>query len=256
MARKKKKQQKFPITLPLPLIKTLGVICASLIMGALLWKGIVMSVSRMAYFNITTIVMDPSLSFINKRDLGRLQGQNIFLVDLDKIQKRLAFKYPQVANLHLIRRFPNKIQLVAKKRVPFAQINLQGDVLTLNERGIILSMKSKKDKKLPFIKGRSLESQRRVLGEYITDKHVQAAITIIKTFQDNRNLAAYQIIELDVTQLSKMHFLLSNELKIILDTEKIHQKIGVLGVLLTEGQIDFDGVKYIDLRFKNPISGR
>jgi hypothetical protein len=41
-----------------------------------------------------------------------------------------------------------------------------------------------------------------------------------------------------------------------LDREKIAQRIKVLGVVLSQGNLDMDHVKYVDLRFKEPIIGK
>ncbi|MCK5081648.1 MAG: cell division protein FtsQ, partial [Candidatus Omnitrophica bacterium] len=60
----------------------------------------------------------------------------------------------------------------------------------------------------------------------------------------------------NVENLSKIQFTLSNGLVIILDRNNIDRRIKVLGVVLSQGKLDMKQVKYVDLRFKEPIIGK
>ena len=46
------------------------------------------------------------------------------------------------------------------------------------------------------------------------------------------------------------------ELKIIVDRDNIPHKMKILELVLSQAKPDFEGVQYIDLRFKEPILGK
>ncbi len=64
------------------------------------------------------------------------------------------------------------------------------------------------------------------------------------------------IKDINIENLSKIQLTLSNQLDVIIDRDKVAQKIRVLGVILAQERLDLKEVKYVDLRFKEPIIGK
>jgi len=208
------------------------------------------------YFKIKTIMIDPSLEFINARDLAYIKGQSIFTANLVSIQRKLSFKYPRVSHLKITRRFPDQIWIVAKKRIPFAQTSLKNHIFTLDEKGVILSTTDGQTSDLPFVIGLTADNKKYSPGLPIKGVDINTGLHILREFNSNTNLSNYRVKQIDVGNLSKIGFLLNDSLNVILDRDDIQQKIKILGVLLTQGRINLDEVKYIDLRFKEPIIGK
>ena len=208
------------------------------------------------YFKIQSVVIDPSLQFINKVDLKDVFGKNIFSIDLAAVQRKLSYRYPQAAHLKLVKRFPSQLLIIAKKRVPIARAKIQGQVITLDEEGVILSINDRDDASLPNVVGVSAENSPLVLGLPLKGANLWAALKIIKHFGLEQGLAVYSIKEINIENISKIYFLLSNSVQIIIDREEIAHNIKVLGVILSQRQFEFQQVKYIDLRFKEPIIGK
>ncbi len=212
--------------------------------------------SHMDYFRIQSVSIDPSLQFINKRDLNNIIGKNIFTIDLKGVQRRLDYKYPQASQLKISRIFPDQISVIAKQRMPYAQIQIQNQVATLDEENVVLSLGKKKDKDLPDIVGAKLNNPQLVLGLPLKGSDILIAMKIIKFFKAESSLASHSIRKINIENLSKIYFTLSNQLEIIIDQDKIAHKIRVLNVVLSRGELDLEKVKYIDLRFKEPIIGK
>lgn len=208
------------------------------------------------YFRIKTIVIDPALHFINKRDLIKYKGENIFTVDIGLIQKRLGQRYPQVSDLRVVRKFPDQLSVMAKKRMPFVQTTIGGKILTLDENAVVLSSASDINNKLPFIKGLDITISHFSLGMPLRGKNVNTAVSILREYELTTVLSTLKVSEINVSNLSKVEMLLSNDLLIILDQDNISRRIAVLGIIITQGQVDIGDVKYIDLRFKEPILGK
>ncbi|MCK5012399.1 MAG: cell division protein FtsQ/DivIB [Candidatus Omnitrophica bacterium] len=218
--------------------------------------GVIYLFENTKYFKIQSITIDPSLQFINKRDLRNLKGKNIFEIDLKAIQRRLSYKYPQASELKVMKRFPNRIAVVAKQRHPLAQVQIKDRIATLDEEGVVLSSGGQARKDLPLIVGVRGDSRKLVRGLPFKGADIQTALKITNLFQANKSLSSYSIDRINVENLSKIYFTLSNDLEVILDRNNTSQRIKVLGVVLSQGKLDMKHVKYIDLRFKEPIIGK
>ena len=208
------------------------------------------------FFKVQSIVIDPSLQFINKDDLKDLFGKNIFSVDLNAVQGKLTRRYPQASHLKLVKRFPNKILIVAKKRLPFAQLNAKAKIVTLDEEGVILSVDDSKYDSLPDIIGMNTENLRVVAGLPLNAPSLRTALKLIKLFNEDTSLSQYAVEQVNLSNMSKVYFMLSDSLQIIIDQDNIAHNLKVLGVILSQKEIEIKQVKYIDLRFKEPIIGK
>lgn len=203
-------------------------------------------------FKIREVVSRQSLNFIRTQTLDRLIGQSIFDVDLYAVQRRLQVEYPQIDHLRLYRQFPNRIYVDAIRRDPFAVVLFQHHQILLDKDGVVLSLTVPSNHKFPLITGLTLE-QNTVVGKSLRHADLMLALTIITNIRDNLHLASMPVVSLDLTNLSEIRCVLANELRVILSAEKVQQKIAMLGIVMSEGQIQAQEIKYIDLRFREPI---
>ncbi len=249
-----KRKQKIP-RIPRPLIKVGVLIITVAFIAFIVFTQLAYFLKNSEYFNVTAVHPDPSINFIKEKDLDYLKGQNIFSLDLSEVQERLALKYPQVTELRLTKRFPNEVIIVARKRIPFAQTQLYSHTLTIDSNGVVLSTAAE-DSELPLILGLKGGGQKIALGVPLEDENLRMALRIIKSFKNQDSLASYTISKVDVGNLSQMTLTLSNRLNVILDREAIEQRIKLLSVVLSQWNLDWATVKYVDLRFKEPIIGK
>lgn len=225
MARKKK------IKLSFNALKVGGTFFgAILIVGILIYQtqGFL---TQSKYFQVKSVMIDPSLVFIKKNDLKMLRGKNIFQVDLKKLKSTLNRKYPQITELKVTRRFPNQIQLLARKRHPFAQTKIQNRTVTLDEQAVILSTTNGRDKKLPIIMGIGTIEQKLYLGSTLNDQQLKTALTIIRAKERNDALTSYIVEKIDVGNLSKINVYLSKKLLVIVDKDNVDQKMRNLSLV-------------------------
>ena len=207
------------------------------------------------YFKITDIWYEASLKSIESSELAGLKGKNLLSVNLEKIQKQLQFRYPQYRQLTVLRRFPNQILVVAKRRAFFAQTKINHHSVTIDEKGTIVSLNAESDEMLPFIAGISSAKGRLQVGAFIDSYQLQLALNIIRAFQSEKLLSAYRISRVDIGNLSEINFYIVENLKVIIDQDNYAAKIRMLGFLLSRIKPEED-IKYIDLRFKEPILGK
>ena len=250
MKRKNKTQKK-----SIPLLKFF-VVCGSIAFISFVVVDKSMEVLRNSpKFIIRGIYIDPSLQFIKSYQLTSLIGKSIFAVNLNALERKLTSQYPELSDLKIVRKFPDKILILAQKRVAVAQTLINGSLITLDQEGVVLSQMNDINQNLPLIVGIRFNS-RIAVGWMMRGADVNAALDIIKSFRENTQLFSFKITNIDVQNLSKIYLTVSENLKIIIDRYNIPHKIRLLGLILSQQNLDWTSIKYIDLRFKEPIVGK
>ena len=206
------------------------------------------------YFTIKTVEIDRTLGFLDKRDFASLNGKSILSVDVVRFQRSLTGKYPQMAQVSMTKKFPNKILVLARKRAPFAQVYIQNNTFLIDDQGVVLFGAPEKGEEFPLISG--ISSRRRITtGSVLGGENTLLALNIIREFQSNHSFSPYVVTKIDVDDLQEIAFRLSNGLKIIVDKTDIGRKMDTLALVLSRNRLNTEQVKYIDLRFKDPILG-
>jgi cell division septal protein FtsQ len=207
------------------------------------------------YFRVRSVIIDSALPFVDKNDLKNLLGKNIFGVDLRAVQRRLNDKYPQASHLKVVRHFPGQIAVVAKQRHPFVQLSADGRTVILDTQGVVLALEAEEGKQ-PLVTGVKLGGQKIAQGLPLKNADLETVLAIVKNFQAEKNLSSYRLTKVHVESPSKIHLTLLDHPDVIVDRDKIAQRIKILGVILSQGQLDLKQVNYIDLRFREPVIGK
>jgi len=207
-------------------------------------------------FVVKEVLYDPSLEFIRTKLVAGLVGRNLFAIDAGKIHRQLELQYPQIANLRVVKRYPNQILIIAKQRVPFAQVKFGQDTVIVDKEGVALTIFSTVDKSLPLIMGFKNVKAKIAMGRVIQDKNLWLALKLLKLFQKIPLLSKYKVVQVDINNPSQIYIFLLENFKIIVDNENVEQKLRFLGLLLSEGKLELNKVQYIDLRFKEPVLGK
>lgn len=201
------------------------------------------------YFKIKDIII---FSEENIVDLSYLKGENIFTVDLQKEAGYLMEQYPIYRKISLVRILPNRISINFIKRKPVAVIKLYR-YFYVNEEAILFDMPEElENQDLPLILGLETKIFGPKIGRRYNIKELTIALNIIKELNLNRALKDYKIKRIDVANLSNASFTIK-ELEIKLDAYNIKDKFNILAGLLNQLKNDLNNIKYIDLRFKEPV---
>ena len=217
------------------------------------WQTIIAKVKNSELFRIRSIVVsDPSMQFIKTSRLINLKGHNIFAVHLDSLSRQLQMQYPEIAEIKLLKRFPDQIVVATKKRFPFAQTKIKNKDVTLDAQGIILSS-AVNPEALPVISGIFAQKSEIIPGTQLKSDEARIALEVLRTFRMNKYLSVYKILRIDVTNLSQIEFYLTDSLKVITDQLNISERIQLLSLILSQAKLKLEDVSYIDIRFKEPI---
>ncbi len=206
-------------------------------------------------FRVREIVLAPSLRYIDPRYLYFLKGRSMFDLNLETIHRRLRSRYPEIDALRIVRRFPDRVYISANKREPVASVLLGSRQFLVDREGVVVAPGPAVGMHLSLIQG-IRRAKRISFGESLNLAEVDAALEIIDALQNNPDLKSFTIQSLDVSNLARIECRLNGNLPVIMDTDRVEQKMAKLGILLTEGKLNLQEVTYIDLRFQEPILGR
>ena len=247
MPKKKK------IKIPSSTVKFIWVCIFGLIVGFAVYWAVNLFIIDSEYFRIKSIQIDPALTFLKEQDLASFKGKSIFRVDLTEAEKRFHNQYPQTAELKILKRYPDRLWVEAKKRTPLAFAVVRNSTVLIDEQGFVMPVPKDFQEELPMIYGIKGPQGKPLMGNRLETKEVRAALKIIETFAKTKGLSSYHIAKLKIDSLSQIYLYFSNDLSIILDEEGIEEKMKILSFMLAKQPLDPKQIKYIDLRFKEPL---
>lgn len=237
-----------------PLILLLLVMVISITSIYLIKKAIVKS----SYFNIKRIVLTGASDIEPPQDL---LGKNLFSIDLQQVQKRLMFDYPELRDVEISRSLPSVLVIDIEPRLPIAKLKLYGKTkfYFIDKEATILGLLDQKQyATLPEISGVGRKVKNLTTGETINSSLLDIALKVLEEYADIEELKQYAIEEIDVSDLNDAFFKIrlgGMRLKIIIGREQISQRLKVLSALLSKIRSNLSGIRYIDLRFKDPVTG-
>ena len=203
-------------------------------------------------FEVKEVMIDRSIQFIDLRSLKDLKGSNIFKVDIRKVDRQIAQRYPYIAQLRVVRQLPDRLLILAKKREPLMQIYFKKKYLILDTEGVALYY-TLQPAILPQVYGIPLERDWLFLGGHIRGQELGKVVDILSMFKNSPYLKRWRIHAVQAGNLSKIDLAVGENMHVILDQDDTQDKIELLQMLISSNKIDLNKVKYIDLRFKEPV---
>jgi len=184
-------------------------------------------------------------------------GVNVFLIDLKNFKERIARAHPELRDIVVRRALPNRLIVQARQRVPAAQV--YGDKsYFIDKDGVFLTYveDTENETVIPLITGIKVSPFK---GGLAQKEKIDKALFLIEAASENSKLSKYKIKKIDIADSRNISFFLNAA-----DAEKVEIKIGegeftkrieVLSTVLEQLGRDIERVKYIDLRFEDPIVG-
>ena len=236
-------------------VRNLIVVFFAAFIMAVIYQRTMNFFTRDPMFTVKEVMLEPALVFMKSDELLWAKGKNIFLVDINRIERKLRFQYPQIAHLKVCRKFPDQIFVSATKLNAFVQLRIKDNFFAVDPQGIVLSVTKRPFEMLPLVKGIRLQQSKIILGRALKDEQLSLAVNVVNLFPKIFNRSQLRVSEIDISNSTKIEALLTNNLKIIIDENNIADKINMLRTLLVQNKIDLKTVAYIDLRFPQPIVG-
>jgi len=246
-----------------PLIKLaiLGIVIFIVLFSIIGYLGL--SLRNLNYFKIKDIAVNkPELAF----DFSYLLERNIFNIDLKKESRYISELYPVYKNIRLFRILPNRLFIIFTERTPLAYVKLYRYFCVDSDAVLFELAQGQSVLDLPVITG----LERKILGpkpgKQYNIKELIIALNIIREIGTNSSFKKYKIERIDVVNPANTSCFIQLArytkgqvladfpvLEVKLGEDDIRDKIGVLAGLFTQSQDDISNIKYIDLRFKEPV---
>lgn len=238
----KKRKLKIPVKSIIIILLSFAALYLSLrSLSGLLWSS--------EYFNIRVIRTN------NKNiDLLFLLGKNIFSLNLNKEAQNILAMYPNYHKIRLIRRLPNALSVVVSERKALAYLRLYR-YFAVDGEGVLFNLDNNPlNPNLPIIMG----LQAKILGaqagrSYSHVKELLFCLDLIKEFTATRGLKRYTIKKIDAARPENLSFYMLENMEIKIGQADIERKIQLLNSILAHLGSEALKVKYIDLRFKEPV---
>lgn len=222
------------------------------------------------YFNIKRIIIRGSAEVLPPR---QFLGRNLLTLNLADLKKKLCFEYPQLRDIIVSRVFPQTLVINACARIPIAKLGAVSKAAAssfyVDRELVALDLAYDKEyANLPEITGLKINPR---AGRKIQDKPLNTAAAILEAHRGTGSSKIYLIESIDVSKLSSAFFNITvvkpekeggltavsgnNRVKVIIGKEQIKEKMRTLYSLLSKIGPALDRIGYIDLRFKDPVTG-
>lgn len=251
----RRRKFKFPLK---PLIIISAVFSALVLLAAALFGA----GKNSAYFSVSEIIVSDK----HAADFSYLKGENIFALDLNKESRYILEHYPGYRNIRLVRVLPDRLYVQFVERRPEAIVKLYRNFYVDRYGVLFYPDDSAPDSGLPVITGIETKIFGPKPGKRYEVKELQYALEVINLCRFNRTLRSYKLKKLDVRDLKDASLFLSapvesrpgdfkegNWIQVRLNETELKAKIGALASILANSQKELPQIKYIDLRYKEPL---
>jgi cell division septal protein FtsQ len=243
-----------------------------LVIFSLGWYS-VCCLKKLDYFKVKQVVVRQDNNTLTGEEAGvfsYLKGRNIFGLDLEKESRRISGLYPSYKKIRLVRYMPNLLLVDFLKRKPLACIKSYRSFYVDESLTLFEMPKGEEPSGLPQIFGLDKKIAGAKYGTKFFCPELELALEIIREAQANKPLKDYQIKKIDVTdsRLASIFMLVFDSLsgytkdqipnpeeglQVRLGEDNIRAKIELLSTLLAQVRNSLGSIKYIDLRFKEPL---
>ncbi len=251
MAKKRQNISPDPV-----LVRTIGFACIFIFTIALAAMAVTSFLRASPFFTVKEVALADNIHALDLSEFLKFRGQNIFSVDLARMEAKIRAKYPQLAELCVMRRLPDQIFVTALKREPFAFASLDGKACVIDRDGFIIGPSQPGQALLPLVKG--LKHQKILSGDRVQDERVRVACQLIALVQQDARLVTAGLQAVNVEDLERVvcAFTEGDGFDVIVDKTNIPARVKMLSDVLSRGGLDLSRIKYMDLRFGEPVIGQ
>ena len=254
------RRQKFKLPLKFILIPAIILLAISFIIGYI-WK--VLNTSD--FFAVKQVVVrDSSASF------DYLKGRNIFSLDLKGYSRKALLGCPDCRKVRIVRIFPNCVFVDFVKRRAVALVRFYRD-FAIDEQGVLFYPSGAAvEAELPVIYGLETRIFKPSPGTRYNRAELNLALSIISEFKANKNFQGFSLKRVDVARPESAAFFMllpkqalnyaGNKFlpewlgfEVRTGENNIGAKMMILGGLVKQESKEWANIKYIDLRFKEPV---
>ena len=214
-------------------------------------KGVQNYITSSDYFKIRDLRAE-GIADARYVDLMReeILGGNIFRLDTLKLSEKIRRRFPTFYSVTVNRVLPSQLWIVAKERIPVAEIKRDLYYVFDVDGVVIGGLSSSGTLNLPLIVGLESQLPRIKIGTEYSLSTLRRALVLAKALRDYNDFVVSRI---DASDPGNLVFYLADEVQIKIGDRDFENKISPLSSILHSIGGDLSNVKYIDLRPKEPV---
>lgn len=209
----------------------------------------VSALKNLDYFRIKNIICNGS----GPIKLSYLKEKNIFAIDLEKESVYISGLYPAYRKIKVFRVLPDKLYVDFIKRRPLAYVRLYRYFCVDDDLVLFNIPEEEKGQDLPVITGLDSRIFGVTSGKRCNLAELAFALNIIKEARANTGMKSYKIARIDIANANNASFFVSQGLEVKIGADNLKGKMNILSSLLNQANSATASIKYIDLRFKQPV---
>ncbi len=227
-------------------------------------------------FRITHVYLPPQSSLTLRESLI---GENLWTLDIRTLADELARQQPWLKEVRVVRQLPNAIRIDAIPRQPIAQVRLDR-WYPVDREGFILSQASAEPlPQLIRVEGFERDGTALKVGKENTDERLQLALRVLAKLRRAPPAISRRLLAVNVADPHQIRFLLTLSSTTVLtpitmqpgepqamsgdgatevrcgSEDELDTNLQRLGAALKAVTRQSLGVRYIDVRFQEPVVG-
>lgn len=207
-----------------------------------------------SYFSVRGIICSDQEKLSSIEKIINVKNKNIFSLNLKEIANIIQEKYPGIFEISVTREFPNKLRIAFRERIPFAKLDFSNKDFYIDKEGVIVNLPENFDEGiLPIINGSAITFKDLKIGQKIKSKNLNIALSLFKYMSSYEQLKRFKMARLDASNLNKISITLINDIQVMVREEDFREKLKILNSLFDQLSQEINNIKYIDLRFKDPV---
>ena len=254
----KKRNGNKKINLPIRPIITFAAALLIFVLGAAyIWS----LASSSEYFRVKYVLCkDGQLS-----ELDYLEGRSIFDIDLRTEAQRILAYYPGSKQVRLLRSLPDRLFVDFVMRKPIALLRLSKYYIVDSEGVLYTTVSQAGDYDLPVITGLESKITSPRPGTRCDIREFRFALDMIKEANKGKIFKVYQVKRIDVKEATDVTLFVNiptgsqsaevplGFLEVKIGEGGSREKMAMLAGLILASKSDLPNIKYMDLRFKEPV---
>ncbi len=236
--------------------KPLAVIIFLFIVSVIFFKASARFMGQSDFFKIKKISYPKTVGLPAENSVFNLMGKNLFSVNLKEVSRKFRQEFPNLSAVRIYRHLPDELIIEAQKRSPVALVKLGEKYFYVDSEAVIISNPEGKKDNLPVILGVANRPSSIKSGQLYDDQDLKFGLEIIQELAKIPYLNKLVLTKIKVSGASRASFLFASGIEVIIGQERLKEKLQLLLIVYSRLGAESAQVKYIDLRFKEPVIGK
>lgn len=180
-------------------------------------------------------------------------GENIFSININDLEKAIKRDYFEVKDIRISRTFPNKLKFDVEVRIPVAFIGYRYFYPVDREALVLKRIDKNETGDLTLIAG--VGAGEKDVGTILQDQALEKALALLEELSKSGVTEDYHIARIDAASSRNISFIIDDGVQIKIGGEDFKQRLSLLKKVLSGPGVNLAEIRYIDLRFKDPVIG-